>query len=235
MKRIEEFLQNFDAGRVLDVATGQGNFIPFVLESRSYEEIIAIDNSKVYGKIIEKQFSANKVRFQVADAYNLPFVDEDFDTIALSNSIHHFEFPAQLLKELTRVLKSTGRIIINEMYADNLTPAQESHKMIHHISAERDRILGRFHADTYSKTELSKIMNSHFIQEQEIDYNYPVADVMDQERLEHILEICDTMLEQSKADPQLQTLISKFQSAKAYIQKHGYASASSLFFVGRKI
>jgi len=83
------------------------------------------------------------------------------------------------------------------MYGDNLSAAQESHKLIHHISAERDRIMGGFHADTYSRNNLASTMNSKFKELLLIDYKYSEGDVMEKGRIEHILNICDTMIEQS--------------------------------------
>jgi len=235
MERVEKFLQSYEAGRVLDVATGQGNFIPFILECKSYDEIVAVDTIAEFAQAIDKQFGDKKVTFKVADAYKLPFNDNSFDTVTMSNSIHHFEKPAKILAEIGRVLKPDGRVIIHEMYSDNLSPAQQSHKLIHHISAERDMILGNFHAETYTKQDLGSIAESSFAKVELIDYSYPAGDVMEKEKVDHILKICDVMIDQSGKRDELKVLIPKFEEAKKYIQKNGYASASSLFFVGAKL
>lgn len=53
------------------------------------------------------------VEFQVADAEEtLPWEDGRFDVATLTAAFHHFYRPADALKEIHRVLRSGGRIII---------------------------------------------------------------------------------------------------------------------------
>jgi len=235
MQRIDKFLKNYDAGKVLDVATGQGNFIPFILECKSYDEIIALDSMEQFAPIFEKHFAGKNVTFQVGDAYAMPFEDETFDTICFSNSIHHFEYPEKIFAEMKRVLKKSGKIIINEMYSDNLSEAQKSHKMLHHLAAEQDRILGRFHAETYTKDELSRFIESQGLTKLEcLDYAFPVTDVFDKDRLNHIYTTLDRMAQGIEKRAELQDLAPKLEEVKAYIEQNGYASASSIFYVGEK-
>ena len=54
MERIEKFLKNYDAGLVLDVASGQGSFIHFMLECKSYDKIIAVDMMEQLKPFFEK-------------------------------------------------------------------------------------------------------------------------------------------------------------------------------------
>jgi len=52
-----------------------------------------------------------------ADGENLPLAEETFDVVFCCAAIHHFEHPAELLREISRVLKPQGRFIaINEAY-----------------------------------------------------------------------------------------------------------------------
>lgn len=235
MENINKFMKNYDAGKILDIASGQGNFIYFLVESKSYEKIIATDNIAQYKQAFVNNFTDKNIEFQTADAYNLPFPDESFDTVSLSNSLHHFEFLDKLFLEIKRVLKKNGHVIFNEMYSDNLTKAQISHRDLHHISAEQDRLLNKFHNDTYPKEELLKTYNSlGFVQIFLEDYAFPTPDPFQKETLEYIFKTIDYLKQNCSNNPKLSSIIPKLDNLRTYVKENGYASTSSLFYVGQK-
>lgn len=55
---------------------------------------------------------SNKVKFQVADALNQPYADDQFDLVWSMESGEHMPDKQKFLSELTRVTKPGGRIII---------------------------------------------------------------------------------------------------------------------------
>jgi SAM-dependent methyltransferase len=52
------------------------------------------------------------VEFLVADAQSLPFADETFDRCHSERVLQHVQYPQQVVSEMTRVLRSGGRIAL---------------------------------------------------------------------------------------------------------------------------
>lgn len=155
-------LEDLHGGRVLDVATGSGGFVRFLVEALSdYDEIIGIDVSDRGATAFQDSFGAfPAIRFQMMDARAMPFPDMSFDTVAVSDSLHHFEDPLGVLHEMRRVLRPGGRLIVAEMYRDGQTPAQLTHVRLHHWAASLDRSEGVLHRETYRRSVLVRLLDS---------------------------------------------------------------------------
>jgi len=54
--------------------------------------------------------------FKNIDAQKTGFADESFNYVIASNMIHHIPFPMQFFKEINRILKKNGKLIIFESY-----------------------------------------------------------------------------------------------------------------------
>ena len=54
--------------------------------------------------------------FKNIDAQNTSFKDESYDYVIASNMIHHIPFPIKFFKEINRILKKGGKLIIFESY-----------------------------------------------------------------------------------------------------------------------
>ncbi|OQY38711.1 MAG: hypothetical protein B6226_03240 [Candidatus Cloacimonetes bacterium 4572_65] len=149
-------LETIELGRMLDIATGAGQFIHYLLQvNPTITEVVGIDNNERGIAQAQKRMEDKRVTFQVDDAYNLKYADESFDSVTISNSLHHFEDPIKLLTEVKRVLKPGGNIVVSEMFSDgDQTLQQQSHIEMHHWFAKFDRLINRFHDDTYEQQEL---------------------------------------------------------------------------------
>ena len=55
--------------------------------------------------------------FKNIDAQSTGFDSESFDYVIASNMIHHIPFPLKFFKEMNRILKKNGKLIIFEPYA----------------------------------------------------------------------------------------------------------------------
>ena len=139
---------------MLDVATGKGDFIKTLVGNlRSYGEIIGIDTFG-YTKAAESIFCVENVRFMQMDAERLGFGNESFDTVSISSSLHHLENIPQCAREMKRVLKSGGHLIIRETHRDIQAEPQLTDMYIHHWVAEVDSSLGFTHNRTFTRQEL---------------------------------------------------------------------------------
>lgn len=55
-----------------------------------------------------------EIDFEVADAMNLPYEDDKFDIASISFGIRNVDEPVTALKEMARVVKTDGRVVILE-------------------------------------------------------------------------------------------------------------------------
>ncbi len=59
--------------------------------------------------------------FKNVDAQSTKFEKESFDFVIASNMIHHIPFPIKFFKEVNRILKKNGKLIIFEPYCSLIT------------------------------------------------------------------------------------------------------------------
>jgi SAM-dependent methyltransferase len=88
-------LGDISGGRVLDVATGTGGFVRFLLDGlRDHAEIVGIDTNAERAAAFSAAYGDTPdIRFEQMDAHHLGFLDHSFDTVCISNSLHHFADP----------------------------------------------------------------------------------------------------------------------------------------------
>ena len=105
---------------VLDIGFGTGWAVRYMAGRLQ-------DGGQAYGvdisdKMIEKAVTASSdlgnVHFPPADAEELPFEGDFFNSIICTNSFHHYQNPVRVLEEICRVLKTDGRVYILDPTAD---------------------------------------------------------------------------------------------------------------------
>jgi len=117
-----EVCSKLSSGKVLDVGTGPG-YLPIEIAKKSAAlEIVGIDLSQKMVEIANQNAEntglSNRVRFQFANAGNLPFEDESFDLVVSTLSFHHWRDPKAYIKEIYRVLKKNGEADIYDLRRD---------------------------------------------------------------------------------------------------------------------
>ncbi|MCD6489130.1 MAG: methyltransferase domain-containing protein [Thermodesulfobacterium sp.] len=103
-------------GLSLDLGCGTGNYT-LELYKKGFE-VIGLDSSKEMLKIARKKIP--ELLFINGDAYFLPFKDQVFNLVV---SITMFEFikePIKVMKEIYRVLKPEGEVLIGTMNGRSL-------------------------------------------------------------------------------------------------------------------
>jgi demethylmenaquinone methyltransferase/2-methoxy-6-polyprenyl-1,4-benzoquinol methylase len=102
---------------ILDVATGTADFAIEALKTNA-KRVIGVDISEgmlnVGKEKIRKLNLTDKIELQVADAEHLPFTDDYFDAITVGFGIRNFENLEKGLKDMLRVLKPDGDLVIIE-------------------------------------------------------------------------------------------------------------------------
>jgi ubiquinone/menaquinone biosynthesis C-methylase UbiE len=114
--KLERMLQRLDIKpgfTVLDVGTGTGIFVPFLLNKIGVRgQLIAIDIAEEMLKISRAKGFYRNVEHLHADIVNLPLAEKIFDAIVCYSSFPHFYNKPWALTEMSRVLKNEGRLFI---------------------------------------------------------------------------------------------------------------------------
>jgi ubiquinone/menaquinone biosynthesis C-methylase UbiE len=113
VNRLRRGMVRHASGEVLEVAIGTGKNLPFY---QSGCRIIGVDVSAEMLAVARRR--ASRLRLDVslllANAEGLPFSNETFDTVVSSLSTCTFPDPIMALKEMARVCRQTGKILLLE-------------------------------------------------------------------------------------------------------------------------
>jgi SAM-dependent methyltransferase len=234
MRTPQDILGQLPAGRVLDVATGSGGFIAFLLERlKGYTEIIGIDTSERAAAAFEAAFADKpNIRFETMDACHLEFDAESFDLVCVSNSLHHFDDPQAVLQQMVRVLRPGGRLLVCEMYRDGQTEAQMTHVHLHHWWGAVDSVNGLTHRETYLREELVGLVSAlGLTEEAQCDLSDVSGDPKNPSIVEELNPVFERYLQRANGHPDLQR---RGEALRQRMAEIGFHDATALVIVGRK-
>ena len=111
-------LKNDKPKQILDVATGTCDMAIISYKLLRPEKITGIDISgemlKVGRKKIEKEGLTSVIELQTGDSETINFADNSFDAVTVAFGVRNFENLESGLKEMLRVLKPGGKLIVLE-------------------------------------------------------------------------------------------------------------------------
>ena len=113
LNRLAERL-NIEPGSIaLDVGTGTGIFVPYLLDRIGKNgRLVALDFAEqMLKKARAKGFDGNIEYLQV-DVTSVPLPEEVFDVVVCYSSFPHFQDKPRALSEINRVLKKGGKLFI---------------------------------------------------------------------------------------------------------------------------
>ncbi len=161
MSAFDDYIASRDLGDYLDVACGEGEFTERLLEAAAgYRSARGVDPDEESLAVARSLFEGHfgNVFFEAGDAHQLEIEDESFDTVSISNALHHVRRPEVVLDELRRLLRRGGILVVNEMIRDGLEPDEENARDLHHFKARIDRLKGIEHRETYTDDELRTVL-----------------------------------------------------------------------------
>lgn len=97
--------------KVLDIGCGAG-FLTNPLAQNGHT-VFGIDLSQTSLEIAKKRDATQKVTYEVANAYCLPYSDESFDVVCAMDVLEHVDHPQLLIAEASRVLKKGGQFFFH--------------------------------------------------------------------------------------------------------------------------
>lgn len=99
------------SGKVLDVCCGTGDIAIALHKKRKDLKITGIDFSGAMLKIAKhKAKNDSDIIWKIANAMDLPFADNSFDTVCISFGLRNTASYQKVMSEMTRVLKKNGFI-----------------------------------------------------------------------------------------------------------------------------
>lgn len=235
MDNLREIIGSWPGGTILDMATGSGEFIPYlqILFPR-LDDIIGVDLSISKIKKAGNQYRrARRTRFAVMNGEKLGIKTGYFGTASITNSLHHLDDMNKVLTEMKRVLKPGGMLMVFEMFSDHQSEQQISHVLAHHWWAEIDRLTGKLHNETFTKDRLINIVEKVGLKKQTFT-ELEDSDPVDERALTRIRFTIDNYNEKLEKLGNNELLIRRGKEIKERIDKIGFAWAKTLCAVGYK-
>ncbi len=106
----------FEGKTVLDIGCGAGgkSLYYITLGAKHVYGVDVVASYKEESEALAKTLNlSDQFTFIHADAKNLPYPDNSFDTIIMNDAMEHVGEPEAVLKEVLRVLTKGGRVYIN--------------------------------------------------------------------------------------------------------------------------
>ncbi len=127
-KRTIKKLKTYNPRKVLDVATGTGDFA-LVATKLGNVEVLGIDISEGMLNVAREKIKKKRLEHQLsvlkADSENLPFENDLFDAAIVGFGVRNFENLEKGLSEILRVLKPGGVFFILEFSKPAKTPFKQ--------------------------------------------------------------------------------------------------------------
>ena len=115
IKRLRRFSSLPPNKTILEIGCGSGNGSKSIKKHFQTKRIYAIDLDERMINIAKRRNADDSITFEVQDATNLKYKNGSFDAVFVLGVLHHLPNWKDCLKELKRVLKSKGQLIIEDL------------------------------------------------------------------------------------------------------------------------
>ena len=236
---LHRILAGLRAGEVLDVGCGSGSFTRVLADTLTgARSIIGIDPDKDSVDEARRLTDDRRVRFRVLAGGGAPFAEERFDLVAISNALHHLDDPRVVLDDLRRMARPGGYLVVQELVGDELSPAEQNGRDVHHFKARIDRLRGRSHEPTLTRSAVRELVRSSGgVVEEECEIRDPSADTgqagVDGEAVDEALAFLAEYLPFAEGTSDYDDLAREAQRLAARLRADGIASPPRLLIRAR--
>jgi ubiquinone/menaquinone biosynthesis C-methylase UbiE len=138
----------------LDVACGPGTFVLALAPRVRFARGIDLTEEMLrQARAFQLERQITNACFDCGDAEQLPYADGSFDLVFCQCSFHHMPKPGLVLKEMVRVTKPEGRIVV----IDALSPEGEAKFELHN---QIERLRDPSHAESLRLTTFLEMFES---------------------------------------------------------------------------
>ncbi len=132
-----ESLLPYSPCKVLDVATGTGDFALLTARTLPGAAVTGVDLSEgmlaVGRKKIKEAGLENRIALRKEDCLRLSFADNSFDALTVAYGVRNFEDLDAGLREMCRVLRPGGRLVIVELTSPVRFPMKQLFWLYSHV------------------------------------------------------------------------------------------------------
>jgi ubiquinone/menaquinone biosynthesis C-methylase UbiE len=105
-------------GRLVEVGAGFGRLAN---EYGAFAEVVLVDASEVHVRAAREQLATDRrIEVRLGDALALPAEDGAFDVAVMVRVLHHFSDPEPVVRELARVVRPGGYLVLEYANKRNL-------------------------------------------------------------------------------------------------------------------
>jgi demethylmenaquinone methyltransferase/2-methoxy-6-polyprenyl-1,4-benzoquinol methylase len=130
-------LKPFSPQNILDIATGTGDFAILAAKRLKPKHVIGADISlemmEIAAHKVNQQVLERVISFQREDCMNLTFADDTFDAVTVAYGARNFESLDKGLREILRVLRPGGHLLILELASPKSSPMKELFWLYSHL------------------------------------------------------------------------------------------------------
>lgn len=109
-KPLLELLHSRKEFSLLDIACGTGQLLSLLSRGHSKATLAGIDASEKM--LARARQRVPHVLLKKGDVHHLPFEDASFDYVVSTEAFHHFDDQEKVLREMKRVAKKNGNVVI---------------------------------------------------------------------------------------------------------------------------
>jgi len=107
-----------DGEKAADIGAGSGFMTELLLEKKL--SVMAVDQSEEMIFVLKQKFGENnKIEFVLGNAEQMNIEDNYVEYVFANMYLHHVEDPPAAIKEMTRILKPGGKLIITDVDKHN--------------------------------------------------------------------------------------------------------------------
>jgi len=110
---------------VLDLGTGTAQIPILLVQQCPQWQIIAVDLAESMLTVGQKNVDAagfsEQIELVLADSKNLDYADQSFDVVMSNSLIHHLPDPLPCFREMRRLLKPGGVIVLRDLFRPEST------------------------------------------------------------------------------------------------------------------
>jgi len=232
LEQLKDFFKDKKVTSILDVGTGTGDFLTVLKDVFRAARFTGIDPNS--DALKEAAIKHPEVSFMEMSGETLNFDDSSFDLASISMALHHLPDVKKALNEMKRVVKSGGWMVVNELFSDNLSPAQEVHKMYHHFRSSVDRLIGVSHNHTFKKAEILSLIEKSGIEIiHHFEFNKAKNLISNPRDVEFYVQKMEAMLEPVKNSSEYNRLKPKISEFKEAALNCGFQQATKVVVIGK--